>query len=65
MGYNQTKAKNTREREDWYHCPKCGKGLFPVLPSTIVEHLHLQCRGCRRIIEVNIRRAESLEPRAD
>lgn len=40
--------------EFWYFCPFCDKKLFPVESDTTAHNLPQKCRGCRRIIKVNI-----------
>ncbi len=43
-----------RRKENWYHCPYCGKAIFPIQPDTRIEHLVLRCKACRHDMEINV-----------
>ena len=38
----------------WYHCPHCGKALFPLWEDTHIEHMPFRCKACKHDIEVNV-----------
>lgn len=57
-------------KNNWYYCPACRKKLFPVGAQTVVQRLTLKCKGCAKLIEVNIPEPgatapQGREPRAD
>lgn len=50
---NAIKEQKKRE-EKWYHCPFCGKSLFPLQSNTKIRHMPFRCKACKHNIEVNI-----------
>ena len=39
-------------------CPRCGKKLFRITPSSIYEHIFVWCKNCKKEIEISKRAKE-------
>lgn len=40
---------------EWYKCPECGKKLFPLNKDTKIYNLDFKCKGCKKIININVK----------
>lgn len=47
-------SKKGMKWDSWFHCPHCGKALFPVRADTIIHNMPFRCKACRKDMEVNI-----------
>lgn len=43
----------SREHLVSYVCPVCNKKLFEMKHDAVVRGVVIQCRGCKKLIEVN------------
>lgn len=38
----------------WYKCPYCGQKLFMIDRKAVIKGLHIKCKKCRKIVNVEL-----------